>query len=327
MLADGFHDAGHRVVVVTDTPSEVPEPFPYPVVRRPGPRELLGLTRWCDVFFQANVSLKGLWPLAFVRRPWVVSHHSWYRLPDGRLSLRDRIKRHLLRHAAASIAVSRAMADDVGTGSVVIENPYRDDLFRLLPGVVRDRDLVFVGRLVSDKGADLLVEAIARLRAAGVQALATLVGAGPEEPELRRQIAGHGLGDQIELAGPCGGEDLVRVLNRHRVMVVPSRYNEPFGIVALEGLACGCAVVGSAGGGLADAIGACGWTFPNRNVEALARLLGDVLRRRVEPPAAEVVAAHLARHTRGRVCRLYLDLLEAIPGTAGASSQADSRPR
>ncbi len=43
--------------------------FAFPVVRRPGRRELLSLVRWCDVYFQNNISLRTLWPLLLVRRP------------------------------------------------------------------------------------------------------------------------------------------------------------------------------------------------------------------------------------------------------------------
>ena len=82
-LAAGFHAAGHEVVVVATTANPDPEPFAFRVVRRPSRRELLRLARWCDVFFQANVSLRGLWPLLLVRRPWVVSHQGWYSRPDG----------------------------------------------------------------------------------------------------------------------------------------------------------------------------------------------------------------------------------------------------
>ena len=61
------------------------------IVRRPSLLELLRWTRWCDVFHQANVSLRGLWPLLLVRRPWVVSHHSWYCRSDGRITWKDRL--------------------------------------------------------------------------------------------------------------------------------------------------------------------------------------------------------------------------------------------
>jgi glycosyltransferase involved in cell wall biosynthesis len=310
-LASHFQAAGHEVVVATTTPGPA-DGFPYRVVRRPSPRELLGWTRWCDVFHQANVSLRGLWPLLLVRRPWVVSHHSWYCRSDGRIIWRDRLKRWLLRFAASSIAVSQAVADDLATPTVVIPNPYRDDLFRLLPGVARTEDLVFVGRLVSDKGVDVLLDALALLAAEGLRPRLTVVGEGPEGPRLRAQAARLGLAEQVDFLGSRTGEELVEILNRHRILVAPSRYNEPFGIVALEGIACGCVVVGSRGGGLKDAIGPCGETFRNGDAADLARVLGRWLR---DPGLDEACrrerAAHLARHSTESATAAYLREMES----------------
>ena len=56
-----------------------------------------------------------------------------------------------------------------------------------------------------------------------------------------------------------------------------SRWAEPFGIVALEGIACGCAVVGTALGGLPEAIGPCGLTVPNADTSAMGRALRSLL--------------------------------------------------
>ena len=313
-LAGELSHRGCEVVVVTSTPAgSAPEEASYRVVRRPGPGELLYWARWCDVFFQANVSLRGLWPLLLVRRPWVVSHHSWYRQPDGRLAWQDRLKRLVLRRAAASISVSRAMAADLATPSVVIPNPYRDHLFRLLPGTTRERELLFVGRLVSDKGVDVLIEALARLEEEGLAPRLTVVGQGPEEPALREQAARLGVAGRIDFLGTRTSEELVRLLNEHRILVVPSRYNEPFGIVALEGIACGAVVVGSRGGGLPEAIGPCGPTFENGDARALAAVLADLLR---HPESHEGYtrhrAEHLASHTSAGVAERYREVLARV---------------
>ena len=311
-LAGQFARAGHEVAVVTRTAGG-DDDFPFQVVRRPAARELLAWARWCDVFFQANVSLRGLWPLLLVRRPWVVSHHSWYRQSDGRIAWQDRLKRRLLRFAAASIAVSRAMAEDLETPSVVIPNSYRDELFRLLPGAERPGELAFVGRLVSDKGVDVLLDALGRLGGQGLHPRLTVIGEGPEAPLLHERARRLGIAGQIDFLGTRTGQELVEILNRHRILVVPSRYDEPFGIVALEGIACGCVVVGSEGGGLKDAIGPCGPTFPNGDSEALAEVLAGLLR---HPEQAAVyhrhAKAHLARHASTRVTAAYLQVLEEV---------------
>jgi glycosyltransferase involved in cell wall biosynthesis len=311
-IAEQFVARGHDVVVITTTPAGAPQELPYRVLRNPRPVEYLRWMRWCEVFHQPNVSLRGFWPLLFVRRPWVVSHHSWYRRVDGRIAWQDRVKRFVLRYATGSIAISRAVAADLDTPSVVIGNTYREKLFRLVPGVERTRDLIFVGRLVSDKGADLLLEALARPEMAQLPAALTVVGEGPERARLEAQAARLGLAGRVHFAGLRIGEDLVRLLNEHRVLVVPSRYDEPFGIVALEGIACGCVVVGSRGGGLADAIGPCGRTFPNGDAGALAALLRDLLR---DPAAIAqqrgAATAHLAAHSSTRVMDAYVRVFES----------------
>ncbi len=326
LLADRLTRLGQEVTVVTATAAPAAgtgigaadggsgaaaEGFPYRVLRQPTPVALLRAVRSCDVFFQANVSLRGLWPLLLVRRPWAVSHHSWYCRSDGRIAWQDRLKRRLLRFAAVSISVSTAMAADLGSPSFVIPNAYRDDLFRLLPGVERDRCFVFLGRMVSDKGVDLLIAALARLAARGLRPRLSIVGDGVERPALERQAALLGVAAQIEFLGTRTDGELVALLNRHRVLVMPSRYDEPFGVAALEGIACGCVVVGSAGGGLPEAIGPCGRVFRNGSAEELAAVLEDLLRRPEQLASLRAGAAdHLARHGADRITRLILEVLE-----------------
>lgn len=312
-LAEQIALAGHEIVVVTTTGGREPDALPYRVVRRPSPAELLRWVRWCEVLFQANVSLRGLWPLLLVRRPWVVSHHSWYCRPDGRIAWQDRLKRFLLRYAAASLTVSEAMSRDLSTPSLTIANPYRDKLFRILPGIERTADLVFVGRLVSDKGVDVLLSALAILARDGLEPRLTIVGDGPEAPRLRAQAEALGLAGQIALVGQRQGPELVEILNRHRLVVVPSRYDEPFGIVALEGIACGCVVVGSEGGGLPEAIGPCGRTFRNGDARDLARVLEELLRHPEGDGAyRQHREEHLAAHRSQDVAAAYLRVLAEV---------------
>jgi len=324
ILATEFQRAGHAVTVVTTTPADgAAERFPFVVVRRPGPLHLFRLVRWSDVFFHANVSLKGLWPLLLVRRPWVVSHNSWYRHVSGRITWRDRLKQRTLRWAAASIAASSSLAEHLETPAVVICNPYRQDLFYRRPEIERSRDLLFVGRLVSDKGCDVLLDALAEMEADGLRPDLTIVGIGPEEGALRAQARRLGLSDRVVLAGLERDERLAETLNRHRLLVVPSRYDEPFGIVALEGLACGCTVVATRGGGLREAVGPGGWTVANGDAHELAGTLAAALRDELPPPDPEGVSRHLVKRTAPVVAAHYLEVLErAVYGTRRSGVEA-----
>lgn len=311
MLAREFARAGHEVVVVTHTPNGEADPeFPFALVRRPSARELLRLTAWAEVVFHNNLSLRTAWPLLLVRRPWVVAHHIW--LPRGHnlRGAKAAFKRLVLRKASG-IAISHAIAEDFATPCAVIPDPYDDTTFRILPGIERTRELLFVGRFVSAKGLPDLLHALVRLRGQDVMPGLTVVGSGPEETAWRRLADQLGLADQVRFVGPMRGPLLAAEMNRHRILVVPSRWREPFGIVALEGMACGCMVVGSEGGGLAEAIGPAGLIYPNGDATALADCLYKVLTDdRLVRQCHRAAAEHLARHTPALVANRYLEELK-----------------
>jgi glycosyltransferase involved in cell wall biosynthesis len=262
------------------------------------------------VFFQANVSLKGIWPLFIVPRPFVLTHQGVYSRLDESFDWPGRLKIFVTRFAK-NIAASYSIAEHIASPATVIPNPYQDKVFLHYPEIKRAKELVFLGRLVSDKGVDLLLEATANLHLRGVKPKLTVIGSGPEEGHLREQAAKLGLADDIDFTGAKSGDNLARMLNLHQIMVTPSLCKEGFGIVALEGIACGCVVVGSEGGGLKDAIGPCGITFPNGNLDALTQALYELL---TNPErVAELrqhAAAHLARHTREVVAKAYLKVIE-----------------
>lgn len=312
VLAEEFAACGHAVRVLTQTPAESEPATAYEVCRRPNTSRLLAAVRWCDVYLQNNISLSTLWPAWLWRRPVVIAHQTWLTQPDGSTGWRERTKRFCTRRARANIAISGAVAAALPGRSVVVPNPYREDVFFADPAVVRERELIFTGRLVGDKGADVLLDALAILHARGVAPRLTMVGGGPDEPVLRARVTGASWGGRVRFAGVLTGAALRREYAAHEILVVPSRWPEPFGIVALEGAACGCVVVGSQGGGLPEAIGPTGELFPNGDAMALAdvlaRLLADPARRRALRAEAP---AHLVRHRRRAVAEHYLEILRS----------------
>lgn len=311
-LAHEFTYLDHEVKLVSQTSAVDSKDFPFEVIRRPNPKKLLKLTYWSDVYFQACVSLKGLLPLLIIPRPLVVTHQTWYRRSDGSLNWQDNLK-NFVTHFATNIPASHALAESIPAPSTVIPNSYREDIFYEMPEVSRDKELVFLGRLVSDKGANLLLDALAQLKSMGLTPKLTIIGTGSEESRLRQQAQDLEIFNQVNFAGVKVEHELAKLLNAHQIMVIPSLWDEPFGIVALEGIACGCVVVGSEGGGLKDAIGSCGVTFSNGNVEQLAQILFDLL---THPEKLTIYRQkaqwHLARHTSKAVAKAYLKVLEGV---------------
>jgi glycogen synthase len=314
ICAAGLTELGHQVTVLCESANTPPMEFPFRVLREASWRERLAATAACDVFLMFNMSLKGL-PLPLLcRKPLVICHQGWYGVDRNDSSLRSRFKCWLSRTLAKNIACSRAVADYLGGPVEVIPNAYNDQLFRLRPEIPRVRDVLFVGRLVSDKGAALLVEAVANLAAKGIRATLTITGGGPEEQRLRQKVQHLGLVEQTHFTGPLRGQVLAHEMNRHRILVVPSIWEEPFGIVALEGIASGCLAIGSEGGGLADAIGACGMTFPNGDSTALAALLEahwESLHSYPHTVVGASEAQHLNRHHPKQVIQSFLEVLQS----------------
>ena len=261
--------------------------------------------------FHNNVTLTSAWPLLLVRRPWVVAHHTWIPRDAGLGRLKGHVKQRVLRRAEC-ISISRAVANHMDTPSTIVPNPYDSALFRRIEGVARKRDIVFVGRLVSDKGADVLLRAIHTLkRDHGIAADLTVVGEGPERDALAGLARNLEIDGLITFTGTLTGETLAREMNAHTVMVIPSQWSEPFGIVALEGIACGCAAVATSGGGLPDAVGPCGVTFPRGDSATLARILAELLSdQRSLDRLTGNAADHLEKHHIEKVAASYLEIME-----------------
>jgi glycosyltransferase involved in cell wall biosynthesis len=305
LLAECFHRMGHQVVVVTQTPSAEPDAEGFELVRQPSAARMFELVRWADVVFHNNISLKFAWPQLLLRRPWVVAHHIW--IPATGLAAG--LKRWAIRHAS-NIAVSHALAESLPVDCTIVPNPYADDVFVGLEDLERSRELVFVGRLVSQKGVNVLIDALGLLAKRGRRPGLMLIGDGPELPALRRQVDALGVTSQVHFAGRRTGADLVTALNEHRVLVVPSLGQEAFGVVALEAMACGCVPLVSRSGGLPDAAGAGGVVFEPGDIQALAQAIEELLD---DPALVNRLRAagttHLARHTRDRVARDYLQVM------------------
>jgi glycosyltransferase involved in cell wall biosynthesis len=320
ILAEEFTDAGHQVKVVTQVATEAESGHDYEVVRLPSLRSCVQLLRWSDVCLSANVSLRGLVPMMIARTPVVVSHQGTYGSPDRFSGIRAEMKKNVTRFSH-NICCSQAVQSHIPGRSVVIPNAYRGDIFKEYSDVIKDLDIVVVGRLVSDKGVIDLIEAMGELGRAGFRPRLSIVGDGPERPAILTRVGELDLGRQVTFIGVKTGSDLARFVARHRVMAVPSRVAEGFGIVALEGIACGCAVVGTALGGLPEAIGPCGVTVPHADTSAMGRALRSLLEDdSLLAGYRSCAPAHLARHSPSQVARSYLRVLESAARLASRAT-------
>jgi glycogen(starch) synthase len=315
LLAPEFIKAGHEVILITLTGKKDTVERPYRVIRRPSPLQLMKLVRWCDVYFQNNISLLMAWPMLMVKRPWVVAHHTWIRPYGERFTFRARLKTFLLRHSH-NATISRAIADRIPVTSSIVGNPYDDQVYKHRPEIPRDLELVYLGRLVSDKGVDTLIHALLQLKRWNLTPRLTVIGSGSEERALRQLARTLRVENQINFAGAKQPQEISRLLNAHQVLVVPSRMPEPFGIVVLEAIACGCIIVASRAGGLPDAVGKCGITYEISDLQALTNALKLVLTKpELRAQLLTHADAHLENFRPAVVAKKYLTVFEEALGS------------
>jgi glycosyltransferase involved in cell wall biosynthesis len=158
--------------------------------------------------------------------------------------------------------------------------------------------LAFAGRLVRQKGVDILLAAMALLAGRFPSLRLSIAGEGDERPALEAEAARLGLAGRIDFVGRLAHDAIYPFLARADLVVVPSRI-EPFGLVALEAAQVGRAVVASAVDGLPEVIahGESGLLVapedPPALADAIAVLLDDPARARPLGAAARQRAAVL----------------------------------
>ncbi len=175
----------------------------------------------------------------------------------------------------------------------------------------------FVGRMVFEKGADLLLEAAAPLP--GVWRL-VLCGSGPEQPYLERKARELGIGDRVFFDGQIPSTQMPAYYQQLDALVVPSRtlpnWKEQFGRVLIEGMGCGVPVVGSNSGEIPNVIGEAGLVFQENDAAGLRRHLLNLqqrpeLRRELSLKGRQRV---LERYTQAQVAaqtvKVYRDLMQ-----------------
>ena len=153
---------------------------------------------------------------------------------------------------------------------------------------------VFAGRFVKEKGADVLLRAFAKVSAKVPKARLIIAGDGAERANLEALATKLNLGSTVRFTGHLRGEDVDRALRGAWVQVVPSLWDEPFGIVAIEAMARGTAVIASSSGGLSEIVddGIDGFLVPPGNVEALSEKLTALL---TDKPLAACMSAAAKR--------------------------------
>jgi glycosyltransferase involved in cell wall biosynthesis len=177
----------------------------------------------------------------------------------------------------AVVANSRAVADALTANGVEVTTVVRNGT-RIVPArppLADPPTVAFAGRLVAQKGLEVLVDAMARVRRSRSGVRVIVAGDGPDRQRLERVIAAHSLTDSVVLLGHLAFADLHERLAGAWVQVVPSRYGEGSANVIGEAMMRGTAVVASRTGGAHELVreGVTGFLVPANDPGELAERL------------------------------------------------------
>ena len=273
-LINEFEKAGHQVKVVTEQKQTKPNPFKnVEIVEYKKVFSQIRLFFWSDIVYMPNITLKIFWLFLFNPfKKFVISHNDFHLMFHKKWIAN--LKLFFIKRANANITVSKSIAEYFQIKADVIYNCYNDTVFKLYPGVERNKDFVFVGRLVSSKGGVQLLEAFKQL---GGDYNLSYIGDGPELNVLKNLSVQYGLENRVSFLGFMHGEELAKKINEFKIMVICPISVEGFGLVALEGLACGCDLIVSESGGLPEAANGFGRQFPMGNTEALKSCMQELI--------------------------------------------------
>jgi glycosyltransferase involved in cell wall biosynthesis len=184
--------------------------------------------------------------------------------------------------------------------------------------------IVYAGRLSSEKGPHILLEAWARTQP-GNRGRLLFVGNGLEAASLQSRVAALGLSSSVQFAGRKGPAEALRIISGARALVCPSLCSETFGNAIVEAYSVGTPVIVSRAGAFEEIVtdGHTGFTVPPGDVEALGRALNRILS---DGPLADRLGSHahseyLERYTPDRNYEMLMRIYEFAVRHRGEAGQ------
>jgi glycogen synthase len=335
--ADGTAEFAVTLVTQTASETFDDVSLPFAIVRRPSLWKLLRLVEAVDIVHIAGPALTPLSLGLLARRPVVIEHHGFQVIcPTGQLLIESKqepcpghfmagrhgecwkcspnlqwfdsrklwlltfLRRLLSKQVAANIMPTAWLGKQLGIPYVTIHHGLnskgsfpKDSAIVPGPPVI-----VFQGRLVTTKGARILLEAAKILRGQKEEFSILFIGDGPERENLEEIARREPLEGRVEFAGRLSQADVETRLKQARLVVAPSLGGEVFGLVIVENMQRGVPVVASDLGAFVEVLGDTGETFRIGDARDLAKKITKLLH---DPRRAE----EMGKKGRERVAKQF----------------------
>jgi glycosyltransferase involved in cell wall biosynthesis len=290
--------------------------LPFRIERQPRFSQLRALILEADVIHVAGPALRPILYGLLLRKPLVVEHHGFQTIcPTGQLfqepeslpcpghfmagrhinclrcSLdRDRLlslrlwlltflRRFLCRHIAVNIMPTHWLSSQLAL-------PRSETIHHGLQGTPplarvfiakHTPVLVFVGRLVTTKGVNTIIEACQILRRENRDFELRLIGEGPERSSLETLVRERGLSSLVHFLGSVAQSEMPKILGRADLVIIPSLGGEVFGMVVAENMMRGIPIIASDLGAFLEVLGDSGLTFRTGDATDLARQIARLM--------------------------------------------------
>jgi teichuronic acid biosynthesis glycosyltransferase TuaC len=201
---------------------------------------------------------------------------------------RRKVSVEVYRAAQTVVCISGKVREILKTGmpsetrSAIVYNGVNPILFSPDSPEARpyDLEILVVGNLLRSKGHELVLRALANLRASFPKLRCRIIGEGPERARFEALVRDLGIGieQQVQFVGRQSRSEVAEAMRRCSVFVLPSR-NEGLGCVYLEAMSCAKPVIGCRGQGIEEVIedGKNGWLIPPDGLEELMQGLAALL--------------------------------------------------
>ena len=182
-------------------------------------------------------------------------------------------------NSAAMLRDAHRLVPEIVRRSSVIYNGLRTPDRPPAPLPFQPPLLLCLGRIVEDKGFDVALNAFPAVVKHFPRVLLRVAGDGPARPALEHQAARLGLAHAVQFTGWVVPERVPELINDATIVVVPSRWQEAFSLVALQAAQMARPVVGTRVGGLPEVVvhGETGMLVDNEDSRALAAAIASLL--------------------------------------------------